>query len=111
MPPKPLAKGKGGLAKTLIVIYSLRPKSRRATSGMPRDWILYMETKMPKMKTKAGAKKRFVTTGTGKFKMRAAGKRHMLRRRSTKMKRQTRGSEIVKPCDAVILRVYMPYHR
>ncbi len=66
---------------------------------------------MPKMKTKAAAKKRFTTTATGKFRMRPANKRHMLRRRSQKMKRQTRGSEIVKACDSILLRVYMPYHR
>ena len=66
---------------------------------------------MPKMKTKSGAKKRFTVTASGKFRMRPACKRHMLRRRSQKMKRQTRGSEIMKKCDSVILRVYMPYHR
>lgn len=66
---------------------------------------------MSKIKTKSGAKKRFTLTGTGKFKMRPACKRHMLRRRSQKMKRQARGSEIVKDCDAKLLRVYMPYHR
>lgn len=66
---------------------------------------------MPKMKTKSGAKKRFTTTGTGKIRMRPARKQHMLRRRSQKMKRQTRRFEMMKECDVKIVRVYMPYNR
>ena len=34
------------------------------------------ENKMPKLKTKSGAKKRFKMTGTGKVKVAAQGKRH-----------------------------------
>ncbi|MGN6499917.1 MAG: large ribosomal subunit protein bL35, partial [Tsuneonella sp.] len=36
------------------------------------------ETKMPKMKTKSGVKKRFKITATGKVKHGVAGKRHRL---------------------------------
>ncbi len=42
---------------------------------------------MPKMKTKASAKKRFTLTGTGKIKRRHAYKRHILTKKSTKRKR------------------------
>jgi large subunit ribosomal protein L35 len=42
---------------------------------------------MPKMKTKAGAKKRFVLTGTGKIKRKHAYKSHILTKKSTKRKR------------------------
>jgi large subunit ribosomal protein L35 len=42
---------------------------------------------MPKMKTKAGAKKRFVLTGTGKIKRKHAFKSHILTKKSTKRKR------------------------
>jgi len=42
---------------------------------------------MPKMKTKSGAKKRFVTTGTGKIKRRHAYKSHILTKKSKKRKR------------------------
>lgn len=64
---------------------------------------------MPKLKTKSAAKKRFSLTGTGKVRSGAAGLRHMLRRRSQKMKRQARGSMILCDQDARIVKTYMPY--
>ena len=42
---------------------------------------------MPKMKTKSGAKKRFVLTGSGKIKRKHAYKSHILTKKSTKRKR------------------------
>ncbi len=42
---------------------------------------------MPKNKTKSGAKKRFVVTGTGKVKRKHAYKSHILTKKSTKRKR------------------------
>ena len=42
---------------------------------------------MPKMKTKSGAKKRFVTTGSGKIKRKHAYKSHILTKKSKKRKR------------------------
>ena len=42
---------------------------------------------MPKMKTKAGAKKRFKLTGTGKIKRKHAFKSHILTKKETKQKR------------------------
>ncbi len=42
---------------------------------------------MPKMKTNAGAKKRFKLTGTGKIKRKHAFKSHILTKKSTKQKR------------------------
>jgi large subunit ribosomal protein L35 len=47
---------------------------------------------MPKMKTKSGAKKRFRVRGSGSVKRSQAGKRHILTKKSTKMKRHLRGS-------------------
>jgi large subunit ribosomal protein L35 len=64
---------------------------------------------MPKMKTKSGAKKRFRFTATGKVRMNPARKRHMLRRRSQKMKRQHRGTEILSASDAKIVKRFLPY--
>lgn len=64
---------------------------------------------MPKLKTKSSTKKRFRVTGTGKIKMAYAGKRHMLRRRPQKMKRQNRGMKILAPGDTRIVRQFMPY--
>ncbi|MHC8508704.1 MAG: 50S ribosomal protein L35 [Rhodospirillales bacterium] len=64
---------------------------------------------MPKMKTKASAKKRFRLTASGRVRANAACKRHMLRRRPQKMKRQSRGTMILSPQDARIVKSYMPY--
>lgn len=41
---------------------------------------------MPKLKTKSGAKKRFVLTGTGKIKRKHAFKSHILTKKSKKQK-------------------------
>ena len=43
--------------------------------------------KMPKMKTNAGAKKRFTLTGTGKIKRKHAFKSHILTKKTVKQKR------------------------
>jgi len=42
---------------------------------------------MPKVKVKAGAKKRFKLTGSGKIKRKHAFKRHILTKKETKQKR------------------------
>ena len=42
---------------------------------------------MPKMKTNAGAKKRFTVTGTGKIRRKHAFKSHILTKKSKKRKR------------------------
>lgn len=59
---------------------------------------------MPKLKNKASAKKRFRITGTGKVRFGSAGLNHMLRRRSQKMKRTNRGTQIMSACDARIVK-------
>ena len=64
---------------------------------------------MPKIKTKSGAKKRFRATATGKLRANVAFKRHNLRKRSKKMKRQARGTMILSDQDARIVRRYLPY--
>jgi len=64
---------------------------------------------MPKMKTKSSAKKRFRVTGTGKVLMNHAYKRHMLRRRSQKMKRSARGTRVMSQPDQGIVLKFMPY--
>jgi large subunit ribosomal protein L35 len=69
------------------------------------------EIEMPKMKTKSGAKKRFRFTATGKVKMSPSRKRHGMVNRPKKMKRQARGMEIMRECDANLVRIYMPYAR
>ncbi len=64
---------------------------------------------MPKMKTKSSAKKRFRLTGSGKVRANFACKQHNLRRRSTKMKRQARGTMILGDSNARMVKSYMPY--
>jgi large subunit ribosomal protein L35 len=50
---------------------------------------------MPKMKTKAGAKKRFKVTGSGKIKRKHAFKSHILTKKETKQKRNLTKSGLV----------------
>lgn len=59
---------------------------------------------MPKLKNKASAKKRFRLTGKGKVRFNSAGLNHMLRRRSQKMKRTNRGTQILSAPDARIVK-------
>ena len=61
------------------------------------------------MKTKSSVKKRFGVTGTGKLKRNFANKRHCLFAKSTKMKRQARGTTLVSDADAKIIKKFLPY--
>jgi large subunit ribosomal protein L35 len=54
---------------------------------------------MPKMKTNAGAKKRFKLTGTGKIKRKHAYKSHILTKKSKKRKRNLTYYGEVHPAD------------
>jgi large subunit ribosomal protein L35 len=64
---------------------------------------------MPKMKTKSGAKKRFRVRGSGNIKRSQAYKRHILTKRTTKNKRQLRGSAEVDRTNAASVRAMLPY--
>ena len=65
---------------------------------------------MPKMKTKSSAKKRFKLTGTGKVKANVAFKRHCLSAKTSKMKRQARGTFVIAEVDTpAIKRHFLPY--
>jgi large subunit ribosomal protein L35 len=67
------------------------------------------EMKMPKLKTKSGAKKRFKFTATGKVKAGVAGKRHRLISHNSKYIRQNRGTSVMADADAKKIKSYMPY--
>jgi len=54
---------------------------------------------MPKMKTKASAKKRFKLTGTGKIKRKHAFKSHILTKKTTKQKRNLTHATLVDEAD------------
>jgi large subunit ribosomal protein L35 len=64
---------------------------------------------MPKMKTKSGAKKRFRVRGSGSIKRSQAYKRHILTKRTTKNKRQLRGSTEVHSTNVDSVKAMLPY--
>lgn len=64
---------------------------------------------MPKLKTKSAAKKRFNFTASGKVIAQPAYKRHNLRKRPQKMKRQARGTMVLSVSDVKTIVKYMPY--
>ncbi len=66
---------------------------------------------MPKMKTKASAKKRFKVTATGKVLAGQAGKRHGMIKRTKKVIRDARGTTTLSAPDAKIVKGLMPYVR
>lgn len=67
---------------------------------------------MSKLKSHSGTKKRFKVTGTGKILRAYARKQHNLRKRSSDMKRDSRGTVVMAECDAKILRqFFMPNNR
>jgi large subunit ribosomal protein L35 len=64
---------------------------------------------MPKMKTKSSAKKRFVVRAGGSIKRSQAFKRHILTKKTTKTKRQLRGTTEVHATNKASVRAMMPY--
>jgi large subunit ribosomal protein L35 len=79
--------------------------------GLPRriGRVFTKETKMPKLKTKSGVKKRFKLTATGKVKHGVAGKRHRLMSHNGKYIRQNRGTEVISDQDAKVIKKWAPY--
>jgi len=59
----------------------------------------FEDSKMPKMKTNSGAKKRFTLTGTGKIKRKHAYKSHILTKKSKKRKRNLTQAGLVHKSD------------
>ena len=64
---------------------------------------------MPKMKTKKGAAKRFKVRASGSIKRSQAFKRHILTKKTTKSKRQLRGSAAVHDTNVQSVKSMMPY--
>ncbi|MGYP002499505152 len=80
--------------------------------GMP-DSLLFNSSllkgnKMPKLKTKRAAAKRFSVTGTGKLKRNHSFKRHLLFNKPTKQKRQARGSMIIAAANKFVKK-FLPF--
>jgi large subunit ribosomal protein L35 len=63
-------------------------------------------SKMPKIKTKSSAKKRFKITGTGKVLYAQAGKRHGMIKRTNKQIRNHRGTNVLFEGDAANVKKY-----
>lgn len=61
------------------------------------------------MKTKSSAKKRFKVLGGGGIKRSQAFKRHILTKKTTKNKRQLRGTVMLHPSDVLSVKSMMPY--
>jgi large subunit ribosomal protein L35 len=67
------------------------------------------ESKMPKLKTKSGAKKRFKITATGKVLFTQSRKRHGMIKRTKKAIRQLRGTSVLFKTDGDnIKRYFLP---
>ena len=64
---------------------------------------------MPKMKSNRGAAKRFSRTGSGKFKCSHSHLRHILTKKTTKRKRQLRGTTTMAAVDTPAVRRMLPY--
>ena len=64
---------------------------------------------MPKMKTKSGAKKRFRVRPGGTVKRGQAFKRHILTKKSTKNKRQLRGTTGIHATNMDSVNAMLPY--
>lgn len=64
---------------------------------------------MPKIKTNRGAAKRFNGTGSGQFKRAKSHLRHILTKKSSKRKRQLRGTTMVAAVDTPAVRRMLPY--
>ncbi len=64
---------------------------------------------MPKLKTKSGAKKRFSLTAKGKVRANQANKQHGMIKRTNKQIRNQRGTTILSPQDARIVKKFLPY--
>jgi large subunit ribosomal protein L35 len=79
--------------------------------GLPWPFLIALEkeTKMPKLKTKSGVKKRFKLTATGKVKHGVAGKRHRLISHNAKYIRQNRGTDVLAEADTGRIKLWAPY--
>ena len=78
-------------------------------NAIQEDGAVRLRSKMPKLKTKSGAKKRFKITATGKIKAGVAGKRHRLISHNGKYIRQNRGTTVMSGPDTEKIKSYLPY--
>src|SRR5262249_33449073 len=82
---------------------------RDGPADRARALVRPQESQMPKLKTKSGVKKRFRLTATGRVISTQAKKRHGMIKRTNKQIRQLRGTTMMSPSDAKIVKKWMPY--
>ena len=85
-----------------------RPRRRDPLRTVRGPNSLWRE-RLPKLKTKSGAKKRFRLTAKGKVRMKQSGKRHGMIKRTNKQIRNQRGTAVMPESDARIVRKFIPY--
>ena len=104
-----------GKCSLLIAVFRYTALSvvSKAIEGMPlmRRKIKKEEEKMPKLKTKSSAKKRFKVTKNGAVLAGQAGKRHNMRKRSNRQIRDQRGTAVLPDVEAKRIKHFMPYDR
>ena len=67
------------------------------------------DMKMPKLKTKRAAAKRFKKTGTGQLKRMKAYKSHILTKKTTKRKRNLRKATMTDSTNSKVMKKILPY--
>ena len=82
---------------------------RTFNQGGPESSGSRKGSKMSKMKTKSGAKKRFKFTATGKVKKGQVGKRHGMIKRSNEQIRELRGTSVASASETRRVKRWMPY--
>ncbi len=75
--------------------------------GDAQHWGL---TRMPKMKTRKAAAKRFKVTASGKVKYKKQGLRHILTKKSTKRKRTLRHDGLLSEAEMKKVQKMLPYN-
>ena len=88
------------------LLKDLGPSEHILAKGGPAPLCADQESKMPKLKTKSGAKKRFKITATGKVKFQQSGKRHGMIKRTTKQIREHRGTKVLFKTDGDNIKKY-----
>jgi large subunit ribosomal protein L35 len=83
-----------------------QPSDRRSIAAAAFAGGTDQESKMPKMKTKSGAKKRFKVTGSGKVLYAQSRKRHGMIKRTKKQIRQLRGTNVLFKTDGDNVKKY-----
>ena len=93
-------------ARPVRAAVAVFPRSSPKRTNRPSSGIAPTESKMPKLKTKSGAKKRFKITGTGKVVYAQRGKRHGMIKRTKKQIRQLRGTRVLFKTDGDNIKKY-----